>query len=161
MFWIRRRRGIRERSAYMAAPAWIGTCFATAIALLPSACDFPGPDMHVAIQQVMRDQEKVWNRGDIPGFMIGYSDTICFIGSKGRTCGKESVTANYLHSYPDAGAMGLLHFDIDERLPIGALNAWVTGRWTLHRSADTLAGGFTLLWAKEGSDWRIVRDHSY
>jgi ketosteroid isomerase-like protein len=31
----------------------------------------------------------------------------------------------------------------------------------LVRTADTLGGGFTLLWVKEGEAWKIARDHSY
>lgn len=102
-----------------------------------------------------------WNKGDIHGFMNGYSDTICFVGSKGITCGRDAVTANYERSYPDASAMGRLTFGLIEVVPAGTGHTWVCGTWRLDRSADTLSGGFTLLWAKEQDGWRIVRDHSY
>lgn len=117
-----------------------------------------GPDL---IRIAMADQQKAWNAGDIKSFMIGYSDTICFINSKGTTCGREAVTANYERSYPDREAMGHLEFGIDEIIPAGEKHAWVTGTWALERTADTLNGGFSLLWVKEKDTWRIVRDHTY
>ena len=114
-----------------------------------------------AIRKIMADQESAWDAGDIPGFMEGYSDTICFISSRGRTCGRGAVTANYLKSYPDRSVMGDLEFKVHEVLPSGRSNAWVTGEWTLYREADTVQGGFSLFWAKEVVGWRIVRDHTY
>ena len=119
------------------------------------------PADEAAIRQVMAEQERAWDAGDIPAFMEGYADSVCFIGSKGRTCGREAVTANYLRSYPDQAAMGDLAFGITEVLPAGPSHAWCTGTWTLFRTADTIGGGFSLLWAKQAEGWRIVRDHTY
>jgi len=119
------------------------------------------PSDEEAIRQVMARQEEAWDQGDILGFMEGYADTICFIGSSGRRCGKEAVTAHYLRSYPDRAAMGDLAFTDLEVVPAGTHHAWVTGRWSLYRTTDTLGGGFSLLWVNDTKDWRIVRDHTY
>lgn len=118
-------------------------------------------DADAAIRGVMAEQEAAWDRGDIPAFMAGYSDTICFISKKGKTCSKAAVTANYLKTYPDKRIMGDLQFGIHEIVMAGTDNAWLTGTWELYRAADTLGGGFSLLWAKEQVGWRIVRDHTY
>lgn len=118
-------------------------------------------DADAAVRGVMAEQEAAWDRGDIPAFMSGYSDTICFISKKGRTCGKQAVTVNYLKNYPDKSAMGDLRFGIHEMVQIGENNAWLTGTWELYRDSDTIGGGFSLLWAREGKAWRIVRDHTY
>lgn len=132
-----------------------------ASALLMVACgDGPGFD-EPAIRSVLSEQEAAWDRGDINGYMAGYSDSICFIGRRGRTCGKKAVTRNYVESYPDRSAMGDLDFTILEITPAGARHAWASGLWRLYRTADTLDGGFSLLWAKEPGGWRIIRDHSY
>jgi len=56
--------------------------------------------------------------------------------------------------------MGKLQFENLEYLPVQGSNAWVSGRWTLYRVADTLAGNYSLLWTKSGEDWLILRDHS-
>ncbi|MEZ4738080.1 MAG: nuclear transport factor 2 family protein [Flavobacteriales bacterium] len=128
---------------------------------LVALCSCQKPERERAIRTVMAEQESAWDRGDIPGFMEGYSDTICLISRKGRTCGRDAVTANYIKSYPDRSAMGDLAFTIHEVLPSGSSNAWVTGEWVLYREADTVQGGFSLFWAKETEGWRIVRDHTY
>lgn len=109
----------------------------------------------------MADQEKDWDRGDIPGFMMGYADSVCFISRKGRTCGKQAVLDHYVKSYPDKAAMGDLDFGGLEVLGAGADRAWCTGTWELRRAQDTVGGGFSLLWAKGPGGWRIVRDHTY
>ena len=62
------------------------------------------------IRHVMDTQVQAWDRGDIDAFMDGYSDSVCFISKRGRTCGKAAVTANYKHHYPDKAAMGDLRF---------------------------------------------------
>lgn len=109
----------------------------------------------------MADQEKAWDRGDIPGFMEGYADSVCFVSRKGSTCGKASVTANYLKHYPDKAAMGDLRFGGLEILGAGADHAWCTGTWELLRAEDTLGGGFSLFWERRAEGWRILRDHTY
>lgn len=115
----------------------------------------------LSIRQVMSAQEKAWDRGDIPGFMEGYSDSVCFVSKKGITCGKAGVTANYQKSYPDKAAMGDLTFGGLEILGAGTDNAWCTGTWELVRAQDTLGGGFSLLWERTAQGWRILRDHTY
>lgn len=119
------------------------------------------PVDEVAIRDVMARQEQAWDAGDVPGFMEGYADSICFINPDGRTCGKAAVTANYRKRYPDGAAMGDLAFDDLEVIGAGDRNAWVTGRWRLFRAADTLGGGFSLLWQRGPEGWRIVRDQSF
>jgi ketosteroid isomerase-like protein len=135
-----------------------------AFAFLVQGCSQQGDGSEKAaaeIREVMQQQEEAWNAGNIRSFMKGYSDTICFISPRGRTCGREAVTENYLRSYPDQQAMGQLTFGVTEIVPFADSNAWLTGTWRLDRASDTLSGGFSLLWAKEEEGWRIVRDHSY
>lgn len=164
------------RSAVQARPALLEATFAVAfwfmnsrttysmvsMVLLMVACTVGfSPADDAAIRQVMAEQEKAWDAGDIDAFMRGYADSICFTGRKGLTCGKSQVTENYKQSYPDRAAMGDLTFGISEVKPIAADNAWLTGTWRLVRAADTLGGGYTLLWQRTPEGWRIVRDHSY
>ena len=133
----------------------------TALLLFLVSCTAFHEEDDAAIRAVMAQQEVAWDKGDIQGFMEGYADSVCFIGRSGRTCGRSNVTANYLKSYPDRARMGDLAFLLDEVVPAGPVNAWVTGGWTLHRANDTLGGGFSLLWAKGPEGWRIIRDHTY
>ena len=137
--------------------------FSVGSALLLWSCGAPSadPTAEPSIREAMAAQEAAWDRGDIRGFMRGYAEDICFIGKKGRTCGKEAVTLNYEKNYPDRAAMGDLRFVLHEVVPAGAGHAWVTGTWALFRTADTLGGGFSLLWRKDTDGWHIIRDHTY
>ena len=139
-----------------------------ALLLLPllPGCAAPSPDhvdagMELAVRAEMARQEAAWDAGDIPGFMAGYAPEVCFVSRADRTCGRDSVTRRYQRRYPDRAAMGDLRFTISEVLPAGTGHAWCTGSWTLVRAADTLDGGFSLLWQKRPEGWRIVRDHTY
>lgn len=109
----------------------------------------------------MEDQVSAWNRGDIPGFMAAYADSVCFISARERTCGKALVGERYRKRYPDQAAMGRLAFGQLEVLGAGAGHAWCTGTWNLYRPADTLSGGFSLFWVRTANGWRILRDHTY
>ncbi len=131
--------------------------------LLLAACaapTFSSSDME-AIRSTMSQQEKAWNNGDIPGFMLAYDDSACFISLKERTCGKSVVTTRYEKHYPDRETMGTLDFRQLELLGAGADHAWCTGTWRLVRSQDTLSGGFSLFWGRTPQGWRVLRDHTY
>lgn len=130
---------------------------------LALGCGTPGtgPGVEGAVHAAMDRQVLAWNQGDIPDFMAAYADSVCFISTGQRTCGKALVTARYQKRYPDAAAMGRLAFGGLEILPAGADHAWCTGTWHLYRAADTLGGGFSLLWVRAPEGWRILRDHTY
>jgi len=137
-------------------------CFMGAIVLIMSCGGPQRPASDLSdIRSAMAAQEHAWDRGDIPGFMEAYSDTICFISSRGTRCGRSEVQASYARNYPDQAAMGDLNFVIHEVIPVGPDHAWCTGEWSLYRTADTLGGGFSLLWTLETQGWRITRDHTY
>ncbi len=135
----------------------------TAFILLLVACapqEFNAADEE-AIRSVMAEQQVAWNNGDIPGYMEGYSDSICFISTSERACGKAEVTGRYERKYADREAMGRLDFSGLEVLTAGKDHAWCSGAWRLRRSADTLSGGFSLLWERTSKGWKILRDQSY
>jgi ketosteroid isomerase-like protein len=115
-----------------------------------------------AIQQLLQTQTEAWNKGDIDNFMVGYwnNDSLMFIGKSGLKYGYETTLKNYKKSYPDATAMGQLHFDL---LKIDVLSkdcAFVVGKWHLKRSIGDLYGHFTLLLKKINKQWTVVADHS-
>ena len=110
----------------------------------------------------MSDQEAAWNRADLEGFMDGYwrSDSLRFIGSKGLTYGWQQTLDNYKKTYPDAAAMGTLHFTLLSVEVLSPESAFVIGKWRLVREKDEPSGHFTLLWKKMDGKWVIVADHS-
>ena len=117
-----------------------------------------------AIVQVLTIQTAAWNRGDIPGFMLGYwqSDSLVFIGRKGPTYGWQPTLANYQQNYPDAAAMGQLDFSGLRVSLLAPTAAQVVGHWHLARPAalGDLQGYFLLVLRQIGGKWVVVADHT-
>ncbi len=116
-----------------------------------------------AIREVLATQNKLWNQGDIPGFMAYYnhSEDLKFIGKNGITQGWDATLARYHKSYPNQEAMGQLTFDILEVDVTASKTAWVIGKWHLTRpKLGDVGGHFTLLLKKVKGKWLIVRDHT-
>jgi ketosteroid isomerase-like protein len=115
-----------------------------------------------AIRQLLHEQTKAWNQGDIDRFMKTYweSDSLMFIGKSGVTYGWINTLNNYKKNYPDTTAMGKLSFDIlvVKRLSFDYFQ--VIGKWHLQRSIGDLSGHYTLLLKKIKGKWVIIADHS-
>ncbi|MFZ9718777.1 MAG: YybH family protein [Chitinophagaceae bacterium] len=115
------------------------------------------------ILDILQNQTKAWNCGDLRGFMKGYweSDSLMFIGKNGITYGFEQTLANYRKNYPDMDDMGTLDFDIKKVEMISSDACFVLGKWHLKRpEKGDLQGHFTLLLRKHQGQWVIVADHS-
>ena len=121
------------------------------------------------VSTIMTAQELAWNHGDISGFMDYYwkSDSLKFIGSKGITYGWQKTLDNYLKSYPNQDAMGILKFTIIESSQLSKTSIYVIGKWELTKDTSTgsvtdksVGGHFTLLWKKIDNKWVIVSDHT-
>ena len=115
-----------------------------------------------AIQTILDNQTKAWNKADLNAFMVGYlkSDSLVFIGKSGPTYGYDNTLANYKKSYPDTSHMGKLHFDIVSVKPLNADHYFVIGKWHLSRTVGDLNGVFTLVFRKTKEGWKIIADHS-
>lgn len=114
------------------------------------------------IRQILDEQTKAWNRGDIDGFMKGYweNDSMMFIGKSGVTYGWKNTLNNYKKNYPDTATMGKLSFDILIVKRLSSEYYQVVGKWHLKRSVGDLSGHYTLLFRKINGNWVIVADHS-
>lgn len=116
-----------------------------------------------AVRELLQQQVKSWNCGDLRGFMKGYwqHDSLLFIGKNGITYGFKQVLEQYRKSYPDMDAMGELSFDILKVEMINKESCFVVGKWHLKRdSMGDASGHFTLLLRKLQGEWVIVADHS-
>ncbi len=115
-----------------------------------------------AIQSILDNQTKFWNKGDLTNFMAGYlqSDSLVFIGKAGPTYGYANTLANYKKSYPDTSHMGKLHFDIVSIKPLNTDHYFVIGKWYLDRTVGNVNGIFTLILRKTKDGWKIIADHS-
>ena len=116
----------------------------------------------VAVRNLLAEQTREWNKGDIPSFMNTYwnSDSLLFIGKNGVTYGWQKTLDNYLKGYPDTSAMGKLQFELLEVQRLSAMHFFVAGKWHLTRTIGDIGGVFTLLFRKIAGKWLIVADHS-
>jgi ketosteroid isomerase-like protein len=114
------------------------------------------------IRQILKEQEKAWNRGELKAFMKGYweSDSLLFIGRKGPVYGYAPTLANYLKSYPDTAHMGHFTSTVLQVQRLSAKYYMVVGKWELRRSAGDIGGYYTLLFRRLRKQWLIVQDHS-
>jgi ketosteroid isomerase-like protein len=114
------------------------------------------------IRDLLTEQTKSWNRGDIEGFMQTYwkSDSLMFIGKSGVTRGWQQTLNNYKKGYPDTAAMGKLSFDILKVEKLSKKYYYVVGKWMLKRSIGDISGHYDLLLRKINGRWYIVADHS-
>jgi hypothetical protein len=115
------------------------------------------------IQNMLADQTKYWNEGNIDKFMQGYlpTDSLLFIGKSGITYGYEKTLANYKKNYPDAASMGILDFDVKRIEKLSKKIYFVVGKWHLTRKEKgDLMGHYTLIFKKINKQWFIINDHS-
>ncbi len=115
-----------------------------------------------AIHSLMAQQVQAWNGADIEGFMEPYlkTDSLKFIGKRGITYGWQATLDNYRKNYSTPDEMGKLQFNNITTDVMSDSVAFVIGKWQLFRTADTLAGYYTLLWKKVDTRWVIIADHS-
>jgi len=115
-----------------------------------------------AIRNLLADQTKNWNKGNIEAFMQGYwhSDSLLFVGKNGPKYGFKTTLENYKKSYPDTATMGKLSFEILKVEQLSPDRYFVLGKWMLKRSIGDLSGYYTLLFRKINNQWVIIADHS-
>jgi ketosteroid isomerase-like protein len=115
-----------------------------------------------AIRTVLSDQQRAWNRGDIPAFLRGYwnSPELTFAGSEGSVRGYDGLLERYRTSYPDKAHMGELEFSRLEIHPLGPDSALVLGHWHLKRPVGDAGGVFSLVFHRFPVGWRIIHDHT-
>jgi len=116
----------------------------------------------VQIRAVMSAQAAAWNRGDVDGFMNGYSRSSAteFISGDNLTRGWQTVRDRYKKKYDSREKMGRLTYSELQITRLSSDAALVVGRWSLVRKNDKPHGRFTLLFRHTPDGWRIVHDHT-
>jgi len=122
-----------------------------------------GDAVRVEVMKVLEIQQRLWNAGDIQGFMGFYwrSEELTFQSGGGeRLRGWETLLARYERTYP-SGARGVLVFENLDVRPLGPEAAYVLGRFKLTLAdGQTKGGAFTLVFRRMREGWRIVHDHT-
>jgi hypothetical protein len=116
----------------------------------------------ITIRNILYEQIKAWNRGDLESFMKGYwnNDSLMFIGKSGVTYGWMNTLSNYKSGYPDTATMGKLTYTLLQVKRLSRQYYNITGKWHLKRSVGDVGGHYTLLFRKIKRQWFIVSDHS-
>ncbi|MBL4854731.1 MAG: alpha/beta fold hydrolase [Robiginitomaculum sp.] len=131
-----------------------------------SACtgqsNFNEAEIKADIIQILDEQDRAWNAGDIDGFMAYYlaSEDLRFASGGKIKRGWQETIDGYKIRYPDKETMGKLDFKNLEVKVLSADYAQVFGRWYLTRKHDKPGGLFTLLLNKQNGEWVIVSDHT-
>ena len=145
----------------LAAPVCVLTT-SLSIWAAPLAQEQESTRIAAQIRSVLRAQQDAWNRGDIDGFMNGYtrSKSTIFVSEDTVTRGWGTVRDRYRKKYSDRAKMGVLTFSGLEITPLSNDAAVVLGRWKLKRAHDQPHGRFTLIFRKTADGCRIVQDHT-
>ena len=116
----------------------------------------------IAVRNLLSEQTKEWNDGNLQSFMNGYwkSDSLVFISKEGVTYGWQRTLDHYKKDYPGNAEMGKLQFELLEVKRLSVMYYFVVGKWHLTRSIGNIGGVFSLLFRKEKNKWVIVADHS-
>ena len=134
------------------------------VLIVPVVCAAPeqSSDSANEVQSVLKEQQEVWNRGDIDAFMNGYarSASTVFVSEDEVTRGWATVRDRYRVKYADRAKMGTLTFSDIEVTMLSTDAAVVLGRWKLKRENDEPHGRFTLIFKRLQEGWRIVQDHT-
>ena len=114
------------------------------------------------IQNVLREQQDAWNRGDIDGFMNGYwrSDQTVFVSGDDVERGWQKLLDRYQKKYSDRAKMGTLTFSNLEITSLSNDSAVALGGWSLKRASDQPHGRFTLIFRHFPDGWKIIHDHT-
>ena len=121
------------------------------------------PDVR-AVRAMMEAQTAAWNDGDLAAFVSFYrdSDATVYASPDAAFVGLAAILARYEAAYPDAAAMGHLHFSDESYFRLGADAMGATGTYHVLRegAADELTGQYLLALRNEPAGWRIVCDYT-
>ena len=115
-----------------------------------------------AIEQLMRVEEEVWNRGDVDAYVALYApeDSVRMLYGSGAVYGRDSILAFYKKYWPKEkmGQLKLRH-DCIERLSDNYY--FVSGFFEVsYPAAKAVKGRFSGLMKKINGKWYIYTDHS-
>ena len=114
------------------------------------------------IRQSLAASIDAFNRGDLPGHLAIYDESVQFMTKDGPRPGIAPIEKAFReHYFLDGKAIQQLRF---EQLAVRQLNddaAIATARWALAGGGKPeQSGWFTLVWLRTAAGWRAVHDHS-
>jgi uncharacterized protein (TIGR02246 family) len=115
------------------------------------------------ITAFLREEERIWNKGDLVGYVDLYMpDNTCrVIKKKGVVIGKEAILKDYQTYFTSKETMGQLTLEADAIEKITPTTYYVTGFFHLtYPDAEKIDGRYSTLMKKVKGKWYIYTDHS-
>ena len=114
------------------------------------------------IRQRLADSALAFNRGNLPGHLAIYDESVTFMTKDGPRPGIAPIEKAFRESYfQDGKAIQQLRFEALAVRPLAPDAALATARWVLAGGGkDERSGWFTLAWQRTPAGWRVVHDHS-
>ncbi len=140
---------------------WRALVLLAAIAAAPiAAADWAGDEAEM--RQRLADSALAFNRGDLPGHLAVYDESVMFMTKDGPRPGVAPIEKSFRETYfRDGQAIQQLRF---EQLAVRRLApdaALATAHWVLSGGdKPEQSGWFTLAWVRTPAGWRVVHDHS-
>lgn len=137
-------------------------CITTLICLLFVITAMAQSSDEKAILAVMREEERVWNAGDIEAYVNLYApgDSTRMIYSKGAVYGKDSILAFYKKYWPRE-KMGQLKLDGEHLERLSNEYYYVSGYFHVnYPDGKSVNGRFSGLMKKIKGKWYLYTDHS-
>jgi ketosteroid isomerase-like protein len=145
-----------NRTTCRLAPAILVACLAAPSAAADWAAD------EAEIRQRLADSALAFNRGDLPGHLATYDESVTFMTKDGPRPGVAPIEKAFRETYfRDGQAIQQLRFEALAVRPLGPDAALATARWVLSGGDKAeQSGWFTLAWRRTAAGWRVVHDHS-
>lgn len=114
------------------------------------------------IRSAMASSAAAWNRGDLPGHLAIYVDSVTFMTKSGPRPGVRAIEEAFTRSYfRDGRPKQALDFSRLTVRFLGKDAALVNGHFQLSGGGEPeQAGWFTLIWIRTERGWKAMHDHS-
>lgn len=122
-------------------------------------------DRRQAVIAALAESTAGWNSGNLDRFLSVYSETpeTSFVTAEGLLRGRKQMAQRYSEKYDfaDPAKRGALSLETLDFRMLGPDYALYIGRYTLvYPDGKKATGPTSLVFAREGGNWRIVADHS-
>lgn len=140
-----------------------GRAFALSAAILAAplaAADWATDEAE--IRRRLEDSALAFNRGDLPGHLAVYDESVTFMTKDGPRPSIAPIEKAFREKYfRDGKPIQQLRFEALAVRRLAPDAALATARWVLSGGDKAeQSGWFTLAWQRTPAGWRVVHDHS-
>lgn len=134
--------------------------FAVLLAAPIAAADWTADEAE--IRRRLADSALAFNRGDLPGHLTVYDESVTFMTKDGPRPGIAPIEKAFRETYfRDGKAIQQLRYEALAVRRLAPDTALATARWVLSGGDKAeQSGWFTLAWLRTPTGWRVVHDHS-